>query len=160
MIAAAASYWSDPAHVTWREHYFLGRSGGHILGFTEAWKLANLPANSSYDLTITLFDRQDEKTYSMPIYTAYENDIRTELMDDDWHEVAPHSLQSYFYSLHHCPCHRKQAAAKAGAITDEECEGDRFVVQSIVAPSLPDLILYSETLTLEELEERLIAGKP
>lgn len=159
-----AKYFDDPDHQTWQFHYYSGCYGGQILAFTKAWADKHLPPTStSNGLKAELLDTTDGKIYTMPIYTAFENkDMRRHVMDDDWKDVVAESLQDYFYGQHHCPCHRKQDAAKAGAVVELDpkdglypCEGRRFVIKSITAPGVPHVILYSETMDEDALEEAL-----
>ncbi len=102
---------------------------------------------------IELLDTQDGKIYKGYSWAHYE---------DAWtYGNTETTVHIYMFLEHYCACHRKIDALDAGADTDEECEGERFLVRSITAPAhLPGLILYSETLTLDELNislERFLA---
>ena len=156
------SYFSDPAHATWQRHYLDGSFGGRLLAFTEAWKLANLPPQGEHNgLRYRLFDV--ERNWLLPelsIYTALEHEDRLErcqIQDENWDCVTVHTLMSYWYGCHHCPCHRKQDAERFVDDILPDCEGDRFQIHSIYPPGRPQLVLYSETLPEEELERILLA---
>lgn len=146
------TYWSDPEHATWTSHYYDGRWGGRLLCFSPAWRDANLPpemSQTNYDgnaFTVYLLDTQDGKEYETHLPAAYE------LADYPDNALT---LQDYLYGSHHCQCHRKCDAKDQGADTDEICDGERFVIARIESPTLPGLILYSETLTETELEASL-----
>lgn len=152
------NYFDDPRHAQLREHYFEGREGGRLLAFTEDWKQKALPVNltEKYDgqaLRVDLLDTTDMKVYETWMPAAYEHDDRLpELPDDDWNFFPYHCLQDYFYTQHNCPCHRKCAAKDAGADTDEECEGNRFLILAIRASSNLGMVLFSEVLSLKNLE--------
>lgn len=106
---------------------------------------------------IELLDTQDGTVYGARAWPHYEDPMSF----DDESEATVHI---HMFLEHYCACHRKIDAAAAGADTDEECEGERFVVKSITAPEwMPGLVLYSETMTAEELEATLpavLSGTP
>jgi hypothetical protein len=153
------NYFDDPAHATWRYRYLNGEyHNAKRLGFTEAWRNANLPPSGTHDgLRYTLFDAERNIVLpEMKIYTAFEHHpVSWGVMDQDWNTVDCHALQGYFYGAHHCPCHRKTDAKRFIPDLDEECEGFRFRIQSIYVPGHPELVLYSETIPEEELEAAL-----
>lgn len=165
MSLDAKSYWSDPAHANWQCHYVHGAYGGQILCFTTGWKNKNLPKNETYSdspeaFRVVLRDATDGKLYETRLFVSYEHaDTRQhyQVVDTDWNPVAIELLQAYFYGSHHCPCHRKADADRAGAVTDDACEGNRFQIERITAVDMPELILYSETWSAEDLEEKLQA---
>ena len=97
---------------------------------------------------IELLDTQDGKVYKAKHNAFYE---------EQFPEDTETTVQIYMFVHHYCPCHRKIDALAAGADTDEECEGERFVVQSVTAPAhMPGLVLYSETLDAKTLTERCL----
>ncbi len=160
------NYLDHPAHAAWRWRYYETRTGSFHLAVDPAWWEANLKAESPHGrLRVEYRDSQDGKLYEASIYAAWDDvsDCWFGAFDKDWNHLSldqkVKGLQAYFYNDHHCPCHRKQDAAAAGAVTDDECEGTRFLINRIWAPEFPDLILYSETMTDEELESKLL-GKP
>ena len=149
-----------PAHADLVEHYVMNGCGAHALVFTKEWMDAHLPKQRSHGgLDVTLLDQNDGKTYKTKIYAAYEDKPTTAYNDTYDREFEVYQLMGYFYGMHHCPCHRKQDAAAAGAVTDTECEGRRFDILKITPPD-SDLILYSETMRAEELEDLLKVNGP
>lgn len=155
------NYWDHEPHRRFIENYSENCWGGFCLGFTKEWMDANLPAKGTDGgLEIELFDQKDGKLYRSTIYAAYAEDAQ--LQDSDTYETHDMwSLMAYFYGSHHCACNRKQDAHDAGASVDPEleCEGDRFLIRKIVCPKFPDLILYSETMGVEELQALLESMK-
>lgn len=152
------SYFSEPLHNRLQQHYVQSCHGGGILVFTEAFKEEVLRDNDygNNHIQITLLDTTDQKRYTMALYLAYQNKgMEFEVMDDDWQPHRLLGLSDYFYCQHHCPCHRKTDAKRAGADTDEECEGNRFLIEKIVFPEWPELILFSETMDETDLEASL-----
>jgi hypothetical protein len=168
------NYFSEPWHGTWQTHYFHGRNGGVLLAFSRVWKDANLPkgigekgfVHGTDQLLVVLRDNeQGGKLLDTKMSIAYDNGGAVQhleswmsVLDEDWNPIAEGilSLQSYFYACHHCPCHRKQdAREQCGVETDDVCEGNRFAIERIAPLDQRDLILYSETVTVEELEELL-----
>jgi hypothetical protein len=137
------------------QHYIGKEYGGLALVFTEQFMNDNLPTNStSAGLNICLLDNTDNKIYKSKIYVAYE-DATT--LDNEYNSIEVKSLMGYFYGSYHCACHRKHDAQKVGAIVEnDECEGKRFLIYSITCDKLPDLNLYSEVLTEDELENLLV----
>lgn len=160
MNLKAVNYFDDQLHSKIREHYVEGTfRGTYCLAFSKEWKEKNLPPDSTMDgLVCELLDSQTNIVYTMPIYVAYE-EVHYDLYDDEYQPLKDsfYSLMLYWYREHHCPCHRHSDAVVAGLneSTDNfECEGNRFKIVSI-KPKDSDIILYSETLDLNELEERL-----
>jgi hypothetical protein len=155
-----AYYRLDPFHDGWPNgHYECGSKGWRLV-FSQNLRNVWLPADCENALTVVLLDAEDGKEYATAnFFTAYErNGYPFRVMDADRNEPRPPAaaaLQDYFYADHHCPCHRKADARRAGAVTDEECEGDRFKIARIECPKLPGLVLYSETMDSEELEATL-----
>lgn len=167
-------YLSEPAHREFGFFYEEGREGGLYLAFTVPWRKLHLPLSVVFDhfpgdakapkgrsypelcnaLLVYLRDTEDGKVYKTYMMPSWEDGD-----DAGWDEWQNHtSLNQYFYGSHHCQCHRKCDAKAAGAVTDEECEGERFMIERIVYKGLPDLILASETLDLVTLEE-ILTGK-
>ena len=79
-------------------------------------------------------------------------------MDDNWKEPDLWCLHPYMYQDHFCACHRKTDFYRADQNKggkefpdDTECEGNRYKVVNISSPLAPDVILYSETMTEQEL---------
>ncbi len=157
------SYWNDEKHGELIENYDENNYGAMCLGFTKEWMDANLPAGNAYGvrpLNIFLRDRTDGKIYQSKIYAAYAEDAH--LMDKGYtkhHDMW--ALMSYFYGSHHCPCHRKHDARAEGAVVEEdlECEGDRFQIHKITCDKYPNLVLLSETMTFDELQNALDSMK-
>lgn len=167
------NYFDDPQHARLRQHYVEGREGGVLLAFTEAWMTSHLPQDKpgkdAPQLDVWLIDREDnDKPYLTNMWAAYDlasSGDGPQVMDVDWQTITVCTLSDYLYATHHCPCHRKDDAARAGASVPEDddetyCSGDRFWIDRIVWRDMPDLILYSESRTVEELEEELNATLP
>jgi hypothetical protein len=158
MNADIRTYLDFDGHSTWRRHYDQIRNAGVVhLVFTPAFAEAFLPRESSTELIIELLDTTDGNTYRHKMYAAYDDAGYNSILDQDWNCIdGLIGLQGYFYAEHYCPCHRKDYASDAGAIIEnDECEGRRFLVRSITCEKLPDLILYSETMSEDELEALL-----
>jgi hypothetical protein len=147
-------YLADPLHGSLRNHYTGGGYSAMHLGFTRQWAEANLPKNGEMNgFEIYLVDTEDgNKEYKTPGYVAWQgNSDLMGFMDQDWNHHELIGLQSYFYGAHHCPCHRKCDMKAYLPDLDEECEGKRFLISRICVPG-EDLILYSETMSDDELE--------
>lgn len=164
------NYLDHPAHAAWREHYFQGNYSSWHLAIDPAWWQAHMPKgfksldpadrDHSYAFQVEYLDRTDGKKYETKMYVAWDDydEVYFPGFDENWNHLnalGVKALMGYFYNEHTCPCHRKQDAASAGAVTDDECEGDRFQIARIWDPNHPGLILYSETMTSEELEAAL-----
>jgi hypothetical protein len=161
------NYFSDERHASWRLHYTRGNNGGVLLSFTHEWRAANLPLgigekgyeHGKHQFLVVLKDNQTGLLHDTRMSVAYNEAGSHEpwAMDADWNSVdGLSSLQSYFYGMHHCPCHRKQDARdQCGVDVDDACEGNRFVIERITPLDRRDLILYSETATEDELEQAL-----
>ena len=150
-------YFSDPVHRRATRHYvgYYASNCEYLLTFSHSWLnkyLPSLDCNERGALRVVLLDTEDGKNYETWMVAAYE---QFPLLLGPTEQDVFLTLQGYFYSEHHCSCHRKSAALQAGANTDEECEGNRFLIERIEAPNLPGLVLYSETMSLEELEASL-----
>jgi len=125
------------AHGHLPSHYAEGNYRTfYFLLFTREWMEGHLPPDMASDaLDVLLLDDSDGKTYHARHFAAYSE---TDGEDGTW------SLTPYAYEDHYCSCHRKADARKAGADTDDECDGYRFRVLSVESPSLPGLTLYTE----------------
>lgn len=157
-------YWSDENHKNWLSHYTEGRfnhagKSSQFLVFTKEFRDKLLPPGVSQHnhLICNLLDTDSGIVYTMPMYAAFEENGY--ILDSEYQSVDGFSLMSYFYEEHHCPCHRHTDAVSSGlrendGTDDFECEGQRFLIQSIT-PKDSKLILYSETMSEEELEEIL-----
>lgn len=159
-MTGAEVYLADPTLARWEWRYDRGsEQGPAYLLFLPAWGDKHLPPGwqrgDANTLRVVLLDAEDGKRYETRMPAFYEAD-RT-FIPLDFEGVVRH-LQLYMYEDHFCACHRKIAAGAAGADTDEECEGERFKVERIEAPDLPGLVLYSETMTADELERLLGAA--
>lgn len=140
-------------HSQLLEHYVEGSFGGLYLGFFKDWR-DNLPPDSvSSCLKMVLKDTTDGKLYEHLMCSVFDK-YPSHVLDNDYNSTEVWTLMFYFYGSHHCPCHRKTDARLAGAITDEECEGNRFLIER-VTPLDSNLILISEVYSLEELEEMI-----
>jgi hypothetical protein len=140
------------------------------LVFPKSWIGTRLPAqwqhpvdhpdaDQRHHFLIELEDTEDGgKIYTARSWPSYHGDDSAGWGPDDPRMTH---LHIYTYQEHYCACHRKSDAEAAGAGTDDECEGERFAVRSITAPEhLPGVVLYSETLTAEELTPKLAGWLP
>jgi hypothetical protein len=153
-------YLKEAEHRKWLSHYVRKAFGGYSLVFTTAWKEEFLPGNGTHStdndsFNVNLLDTHDGKIYKTKLYVAYEHE-KESILNEEYDPVEAESLMGYFYGSHHCPCHRKADAKRAGAIVeDNECEGNRFLIHSITHDKVPDVILYSEVFDEDGLEEML-----
>jgi hypothetical protein len=145
-----------------QDHYQENSWGGIVLGMLPEWKEGNMPGDMSAskhskDFECWLLDQHTSLVHKTLMVVAYEHAFPfLYFMDDDWNQLHLPTVQGYFYGSHHCPCHRKNDAIhQVGIDTDEECEGDRFLIDRLVVVDT-DLILLSETRTVEQLEETLL----
>jgi hypothetical protein len=152
------SYFTDETHCKIHYSHYIQKSfGGNALVFTEEWRKKFLPVEGAKSgmcdgFNVLLKDKTDGATYKTKLYVAYDDSCNESIFDEDYNtiEITLQSVMGYFYGSHYCPCHRKQDAKGAGAIVEnDECEGDRFLIESITCPDLPNLILYSETISEE-----------
>jgi hypothetical protein len=154
------TYFSEPQHRRWRYHHVDG--GGKdcpaaLLAFTAAWREKHLPPQSNAGLRVTYLDREGGgRRYQTAIHVFYEDTF--EVMDEDWNHVEVDTLHCYMYRDHHCDCHRRADLEGQVATTGECAERHRFVIERVTAPGLPGLVLYSETMSADELE-RLLLGQ-
>lgn len=147
-------YLDDLVHSELGEHYTEGGYGAYFLTFSQEYQERCLPKQGENGFICTLLDTTNQKTYSFPIYAAYEPNYNL-VFDVEGNEITNlRRLQFYFYESHYCPCHRKTDAKRAGAKTDDECNGNRFRIEKIT-PINSNLILMSETYNLEKLEGML-----
>ncbi len=152
-------YLSDPKHKQWEDSHYQKSGRNCYLIWEREWAekyLAPRWSGGSDDLrvlTVVLLDTQDGKRYIIKEPAHYEE--TTECIPPDYDNEQVQHLQLYMFEDHFCPCHRKSAAQEAGAITDNVCDGERFLVEKIEWEGLSGLIFYSETMTCEQLEESL-----
>ncbi len=151
MKTSLDTYLSDPRHRRWAERY-TQHTDSNILHFTEEWASVHMPPHSfsTEPLRVMLLDQQGGKLYETWMNCSFDRTERS--LPPDWDSERLVMLKHYRYRLHHCTCHRKHDARKAGADTDRVCEGYRFAIERIEFPELSGLILYSETIPAEELE--------
>lgn len=141
------------------KHYEQGNyKGVNLLIFTENWMKQNLSLNKEDSLDCELLDTQTNIIYNTLIHCACEKH-ECVVYDDEYNEIDDsfYTLMNYFYCEHHCACHRHHDAVQAGLKENNEefeCKGNRFKIISI-KPKNSDIILYSETYSLKELEEKL-----
>lgn len=157
------NYFDDEQHrqILHGHHYQRG-TGNCRLVMTKAWADRYLPHRGEYynGLRVVYLDKEDNNkqlvgkiycAFELPAYAANQLDP---VFNDEWQQLpGPFTiLQDYFYSSHHCPCHRKQDAKSLGAVVDPEllCEGDRFVIERITPLDQPDLILLSEVYDVDD----------
>ncbi len=154
----ASDYRSIVSHREWSSRYITFYQTTWHLMMTPEWWAANMPPDRQQSLRAVYLDREKPgETHDRPMWAAWDD------VDADWHGYRLDNqpmgmakvLGGYFYNEHHCPCHRIQAVLGYEKMLEFPCEGDRFPIQKIYAPSHPDLILYSETMTEAELEKLL-----
>lgn len=170
-------YFDDSIHRTLQcPYYEVSHDGNkaYLLFFTQDWADKNKLIRGNMDLLITILDQETGKTAVYKSgYCAYdskrENLSGIAVFDQEWKEPELCCLQPYFYQDHECPCHRKQYAEEAGLwdgkeepiedwedeMNDGLCSGNRFKYVSIASLFAPDVVLYSETMSEEELMGRL-----
>lgn len=142
-------YLLEQKHKNLLYHYIEGSYNNWYLVFTKDWMEKYLPKDN---LDIILLDTTTDIEYKFKIHASYE-DNNSIFLDKNYNEIDNiYHINQYYYEDHYCSCHRKIDALINGANTDEECEGDRFLIKSIL---YKNIILYSEIFTLEELEEKL-----
>lgn len=121
----------------------------YVLCFPKSWIGTELPpspkSREDYDdrdkfsphaFEIELLDTLDGKIYKTTMGAHYEEC-----------EGGFYTVHEYMLADHYCSCNRKADAGRGGAITDDECDGRRFLVKSVKTPDWPNkLILYTETL--------------
>jgi hypothetical protein len=82
------------------------------------------------------------------------------IFDPQWEHPQIYTINKFFYEDKFCCHNRKGEAVRAGAVENRELsedqEWERFKVRSVTCKEFPDLILYSETLGWEKLEEILL----
>lgn len=143
------------------QQHYCNNNGDKFLIFSKDWKEKFLPPDSTQNgFDYELLDSKTNIIYNFPIYCAYEK-YEYSVFDDNYNEITGnyYTLMPYFYTMHHCPCHRHSDAIQAGLqekSEDFECEGNRFQIISI-KPKNSSIILYSEVYDIEELEEKLVA---
>jgi hypothetical protein len=161
-------YWEYPEHDGLADQFSpsIHHDGGLYLYFCLdfAGLLPTFDAGNRYGsgetdgslqrLAIVLRDTEDGKTYRASLPCCLEKCSEQVFNHKAGEVVTVTQLQDYFFSAHFCPCHRKAAALDGGADTDEECTGDRFLVERITVQG-SDLILYSEVYSADELKRLL-----
>lgn len=157
-------YFSDQMHRQLDDPYIEVENDGdntaRLLLFTEAWRNTYIPPDGT-DLDCIILDTETGKTAPYKLYNAVD---QYGLAGPTWDRGDLLMLQPYCYQNHCCSCHRKQYAECSGlwdgeeelANEDDLCTGHRFKFVQITSPLLPDLILYSETMSEDELNARLL----
>ena len=157
------TYFDYPDQAGWLDHYVNGIFGGYYLAFTKQFLDENLPPHSTStdSLQIELVLRRDHSIVHLddlcPVYELREVVVR----DEDYNYQNAWTLQNYFYTEHYCLCHRVSGAKRHGYVPQEEdyvlncpkelCGEILFDVKKIYYKQRPELILYSETLGIEQL---------
>jgi hypothetical protein len=176
MIAfAKRRYWDYPEHRDLFSNFTLYRSA-NLLVWSENFHNEQMPpdmrgSNHRNDLLIEIFDSVSQQTFKAKHVVSYE-EAYEEIGTSTGEEFKPYSLQGYFYREHFCGCHRahhieaagqtipEYSGIKFGDNDDRSCPRGRFHVTKIVWDKMPELILYSETLSLEEMAEQLRKANP
>jgi hypothetical protein len=150
-------------HDQWKTHYTEGNYRNWFLGFSKDFMNGFLPSwlpGDTFD--VELVDTEDNnKIYLVAWSGGYEEyPEQGTILDKSGNRPEIYTIFRYSYEEKFCACNRKAEAARAGAILDnDECEGNRFQIRSVTCKEFPDLILYSETLDWEKLEELLLQEK-
>jgi hypothetical protein len=132
-----------------------GRRNAFLLTYPPEWEAANLPPPYAGDrdaeaLRVVLLDTETGLTHGTAMGSFPEDaDTNAEGV------VFVRMLQGYMYADHFCTCHRAASLESCGVEHDGGCEGNRFRVVAVTPHGRPGLVLYSETLGLEELEGML-----
>lgn len=148
-------------HSDWLTHYVEGNYNNWFLAFKKEFMLEHLPGID--EVTVKLIDSEDNnKVYLMGWWLDFEEaDSCYGILGKNYeHPTEPFwTLFQYIYQDKLCACNIKMGAQRAGAVlNNEECEGNRFQIESITFDDHPDLILYSEVFDSEQLEE-ILDGK-
>lgn len=179
IIDPRSQYLTFSDHTQWKNHYTESCYGGYLLVFSENFMNEVLPKKTGFgidEVIVELIDSErNNEVYLIGWWLNYEQFpkqihkwILTSNFDDSNYEdeIEYFTLMEYIYGSKLCPCNIKSSAYRAGApiIPDSidsegnvefSCEGDRFKIRSITLPAMPELILYSETLSQDELENIL-----
>lgn len=171
MIAfAKRRYWDYPEHRDMFSN-FTTYYDAKLLVWSENFHNEQMPpdmrgSNHKHELQIEIFDAISQQTFKATHVVSYEEGYEG-IGTSTGEEFKPYSLQGYFYCEHFCGCHRAHHIEAAGQSIPEysgikfadndnrACPRGRFYVTKIVWEQMPELILYSETLSLEEMAERL-----
>jgi hypothetical protein len=148
------NYFGDPLHRSLRQFYDHFPEEATVLVFSEAWRVANLPAEMSYNeqMLLTILDTVTGREYPARMPVATEGPHPMWVTDQDWNEPSLCRLQIYFYRHYYGQSRRADDAE----IDDEvDPRRRRFLITRIVSPRQPGVILYSETMSVGELEDVL-----
>lgn len=165
-MSGKLSYWDDARHQLWQSHYTTGAYGGVLLAFTAEWCATHLPKECTQELLHDIRDDRTGETYvGMPFYVSYDEHEDGYILDDDFQPAKYMTLQSYMCGSHHCGCHRALAINTKDPTFGEgdlDCREIRehLLITKIYAETMPELVLYSETLSEEELCTQILATKP
>jgi hypothetical protein len=100
------------------------------------------PDKEQRHFKVTLIDTETGKAYDTWMWCFYE--------DCSYEDTT---VQRYMYQDHHCPCHRKISLESQIPGLDDECTGERFLIESITAPKFTgELVLYSEVFKDDQLD--------
>jgi hypothetical protein len=162
-------YFDYPEHASWQSHYVEHSRGCFFLIFNKQFMDENLPpsllkyGDETFQVELIL-RRIPEVRYLDELPPAYELS-KSIVLDEEYKEHDAWTLQHYFYSEHYCPCHRVWGAELHGGYKPleehynpgprDDCGSILFDVSKIYCRNHPNLILYSETMSYVELEEKL-----
>lgn len=155
------NYFDYLEHSKWQRHYFGSQYRGYFLALSPKF-INDIPTKR---LCVDLSLKRNGVIYTDEMDAVYEN---IQMLNVG--ELEPCvCLGNYYYGSHYCPCHRVSAAKDAGYIPVAEdyetgierdlCGSIQFEIRKIYFANTPELILYSETMTFEELENRLMLQK-
>ena len=151
-------------HKNWISgHYTESVYGSFYLVFCKEFYEKELPhpKNTEIEFDVHLLDTEDKNgtIYKSKWWISYESYESLDILGKDYYPIVDDKTKSYFMLMNYiydsklCACNRKCLAAKEGAMLDnDECEGNRFQIHSVVYNGL---ILMSEVLTEEKLEQLL-----
>ncbi|RTK93413.1 MAG: hypothetical protein EKK64_10245 [Neisseriaceae bacterium] len=149
----------------WIDHYLeINFKNNHYLTFTKDFMDKNLPKEWEYkgtdneELQVELVLRKNPSVVFLDTMHVFYEDRGYQLKDS-------YILKPYMYSEHYCSCNRLLGAERGGYIAKEEhyeeergyCGEIIFDIKKIYCKNIPNLILYSETMSLDELENSLMS---
>lgn len=140
-------------HHKLRSFYTEGSYHNWFLGFDLEWWEKTL-SNMDY-LNIELIDIRSKHTYNIKYTWIHIDDNLDNLfLDYEYNEHWLATLNQYVYEDHFCDCHRKTEISDIdSSFNDDACDNDIDIIK--ITPSDSELILYSETINEDELNNLL-----
>lgn len=148
--------------------YFDYFKNAYYLAFSEQFMKDKLPKQwdrenkEKEQLVIELVVRKNPVTVYSCNYSAFYEFKESVVRDENYNLMDAWCLKPYMYSEHYCDCNRWQDAIESGYVPKEEdyeeneprdqCGEIIFDINKIYCKDMPELILYTETISLDELE--------